>query len=131
MPLFSDCLSDIAIHVSLLSFHIIFLDQTIDVLLDVTHAKYTSAHGGLDDFSHQLLVRDHLATLENSHNGGLTLEVAVFGNTDMSLFVFFFRFLQLHLIDLDAVFGMLEVHIYRESVCFVDVFAPRVFRERS
>ena len=127
MPYCSNCSSNVAVHISLLSLHIIFLDQTIDILLDIAHTKHTSAHGGLDNFRHQLLVRDQLATLEDSHNGGLAFKVAVFCNADMSLLVFFLRLLQLHLIDLDTVFSMLKVQIYREGVCLVDVSSSGVF----
>ena len=109
-------LGNIAVHVTLLSLHVILLDQAIDILLDISHPKHTSAHRGLDDFSHEFLMRDQLPTLENAHDGCLALEVTVFRNTNVSFLILFLGLLELDLIDLDAVFGMLEIWIDRECV---------------
>lgn len=127
----TDCLGDVAIHVTLFSLHVILLDQSVDVLLDISHTKYTSTHRRLDDFGNKLLMRNQLATLEDANDCGLALEVAVFGDADVSLLILFFRLFELDLIDLDAIFGMLEVRVDRECVCFVDVSAFWMLRERS
>jgi hypothetical protein len=106
-----DCLSDVAIHIPFLSLHVILLNQPVDVLLDISHTKHTSAHRSLDDFSNKFLMGDQLATLEDANDGGLALEVAVLGNADVSLLVLFLRLLELDLVDLDAVLGMFEVRV--------------------
>ena len=125
------CLSDVAIHVTLLPLHIILLDQPIDILLDISYAQYTSAHRRLDDFSNEFLMRYQLSTLENANDSSLALEVAVLGNAGMSFLILFFRLFELDLVDLDTVLGMLEVRVDRERVGFIDVSASRMLRERS
>lgn len=72
-------------------------------------------------------MRDLLATLQNPYNRRLAFEVAVLGDADVGFFVLFFRFFELDLVDFDAVFGVLEVWVDGEGVCFVDVFAFGVF----
>jgi len=61
----------------------------------------------------------------------LTLEVPVFGDTDVSFFVLLLRLLELDLVDFDAVLRVLEVRVDGEGVRFVDLFALGVLGERA
>ena len=124
-------LGNVAVHITLLSLHIILLDQAIDILLDISHTKHTSAHGGLNDFSHEFLMRDQLAALENADDSCLALEVTIFRNTNVCLLIFFFRLFKLHLVDLDAVFRMFETLIDGECVRIIDVSAFWMLDKRS
>lgn len=123
-------LGNVAIHIPILPLHIILLNQAINILLDITHAKHASTHGRLDDFSHKLLMRDQLATLENADDSGLTLEVAIFRNTNVCFLVLFLCLFELDLVDLDTVLGVLEVLVDGERVGFVDVAALWMFCKR-
>lgn len=49
----------------------------------------------------------------------------------MCFLVLLFGLLELYLVDLDAVFGVLEVGVYGECVCIVDVFAFGVLGQRT
>lgn len=120
----------IGVHVPILSLHIILLNQPIDVLLDVRHSQHTSAHGGFDDFRHQFLMTDGLATLHDPHYRSLAFEVAIFGYTFVCLLVLLFGLFQLHLIDLDAVLGVFKAGVDGEGVGVVDVFAFGMFGQR-
>ena len=100
--------SNVAIKVTVFSFHVVLLDQAIDVLLDICHSQNTSAHGGLDRLAHQLLMANRLPRFHDPHNGGLAFEVTVLGNPNVGFLVLFLSLLELDLIDLDAVFGVAE-----------------------
>ena len=74
---------------------------------------------------------DSLLGLEDPHNSRLAFEVAVFRDPDVRLLVFFLGLLELHLVDLDAEFRVVEAGVDGEGVCVVDLFAFGVLCERS
>ena len=122
-------LRNVRVHISFLSLHIIFLNQSIDILLDISHAQHSSTHRGFDDLCNELLVRNNLAALQNPNDGGLAFEATVLGDTDMRLLVLCLGLFELHLVDLDAVFRVFESRIDGKIVGLVDVFSLGVFRQ--
>jgi hypothetical protein len=101
-------LRDVGVPPVILPLHVILLNEPINIPLNVRHTKYTPTDGSFDHFAHQLSMADSLATLHDAHDGCLRLEIPVFCDANMSLLVLLLSLTQLDLIDLDAVFWMLE-----------------------
>lgn len=74
---------------------------------------------------------DRLLGLKDPHNGRLAFEVAVFRHPDVRLLVLFLGLLQLHLVDLDAEFGVVEAGVDGEGVGVVDLFTLGMLGEGS
>ena len=70
-----------------------------------------------------------LAALHDPDDGGLRLVMPVGSDALVRFLVFLRRFLELDLVDLDAVFGVGEGEVDGEGVGRVDVAAFRVFGE--
>ena len=98
-----------------------------NILLDISRIQWASILGGADDLRHELGVGDCLARLHDSDDGGLRLVIAICGDAFVRLFVLFFGFLGLDLIDLDAVFRVGEILVQGECVGVGDVSASRRF----
>jgi hypothetical protein len=109
-------LRNISILPIIVPLHIILLNQPINVPLDISHSQNTTTYRRLDNLTDKLRMTNSLPALHNPHNRRLSLEIAIFGHTHVRLFVFFFGFLELDLVDLDAVFGVCEVGVESESV---------------
>lgn len=74
---------------------------------------------------------DRLPALHDAHNGGLGLEVAIGCDSLVRDLGFFFRLLQLDLVDLDPLLLVGEPSVVLESVRLVDLFALGVLEENS
>lgn len=98
-------------------------DVLFNVLLDISGIKNASTLRSCDDFCHQFYVRDHPTSFHYSNDGRLSLVVSVSCNTLMRLFIFFFGFLGLDLVDLDTIFRIRKVRINREGIVIVDIFS--------
>lgn len=72
---------------------------------------------------------NNLPRLHDPHNRRLALKIPILRDADVSFFVLFFGFFQLHLVDLDAVFGVLEQAVDCEGVGGGDIAAAGVFGE--
>ena len=112
-----------------LPFQKLLLDQPIDVPLDARHLERPAVLGRLDGLGNELRMRNVLAGLEDAHDGGLGLVVAVRGHALMGLLVFGGRFFELHRVDFDAVLRVCEVRVEGEGVGGVDVTAFGVLGE--
>lgn len=80
------------------------MDKPVNVLLDVLDVKHAPTPRRLDDFGNQLTVPNRLPALHDPHHCRLALKVAVRGNALVRLLVLLLCLLELHLVDLDAVF---------------------------
>lgn len=109
-------LRNISIQPILLPLEKLLLNQAIDIALDAANLQGTSIAGGLDSLSDQLGMGDAFAGLEDAHDGGLRLVVAVGGDALVGFFVLGGGFLQLDGVDLDAVFRVGEGRVQREGV---------------
>jgi len=122
-------LRNISIPPIILPLHIILLNQTINIPLNIRHAQHTSTNRRLNNLTHKLRVPNRLPALHDAHDRRLRLEVPVFCDAHVRFFVFFFGLFELDLVDLDAVFGVREVWVEGEGVGRGDVFAFGVFGE--
>lgn len=129
LPHAAPTLSKISIHIPLLPLHILLINQTINILLNLLDIQDTSLLGRLNNLYNQLLVPNPLRTLHDPHDRGLSFEVTVGEYTLVRFFVLFFGLLQLDLVDLDAVLFVREGGVEREGVCGVDVTAWGLFAE--
>lgn len=89
-----------------LALHVIFLNQPLNIPLDIGHGQDTAGHGCFDRLRDQLLMANCLATLHDPHDSSLALEVAVFCDTLVRLLVLLLSLFQLDLVDLYAVLGV-------------------------
>lgn len=124
-------LCHVRVHVAVLALHVVFLNEPINILFDVTNPQHTTTDGRFDDFRHQFLMRDRLPTLHDPDDSCLTFKVPILGNTHVRLLVLLLGLFELHLVNFDAIFGMVELGVDGESVRVVDFFALGMFRERS
>ena len=74
-------------------------------------------------------MRNGLPRLHDSHNRRLSLELPILRCPLMRGAIFFFRFLGLNLVNLDAVFRVGEFEVESERVGVGDVFGAGVFAE--
>ena len=72
---------------------------------------------------------DILSRLHDPNNSSLSLIMTIRSHSFVRLFVFLLGLFQLDLVDFDAVFFVLEIKIYSESVRLIDVLASRGFGE--
>ena len=72
---------------------------------------------------------DGFAGLHDPDDGGLGLEVAVFGDALVGFLVLRRGFFRLDLVDFDAEFGVGEIEVEAERVAVVDLFAFGVLGE--
>lgn len=72
-----------------------------------------------------------LPSLQDAHNRRLSFIVAVRGDALVCLLVLFLGLLELHCVDLDAVFRVSEVGVERESIGGVNLSAFGMFGQWS
>ena len=70
-----------------------------------------------------------LPAFHNTDDGSLSLVLPVLGHTFKGLFLLFFRFFELDLVDFDAKLGLREVPVHAEVICREDVFPLRLLLE--
>lgn len=74
---------------------------------------------------------DSLSALHDAHNSCLSLEATLHSDTLVRFLVLGLSFLELNLIDLDAILGMVKVGIEGKCVGCVDIPTLGMLGERS
>lgn len=94
---------------------------TIDILLNLPQLNRAPLLRLLNHLRNEIRMRDRLSTLHNPHNRRLSLVLSVLMHPLMRLLIFFLRFLQLDLIDLDPVLGICESEVRGKGVVVIDL----------
>src|ERR1700722_765019 len=94
---------------------------TIDILLNLPQLNRAPLLRLLNHLRNEIRMRDRLSTLHNPHNRRLSLVLSVLMHPLMRLLIFFLRFLQLDLIDLDPILGICESEVYGKGVVVIDL----------
>jgi len=103
----------------------------LNVLLDIRRVQNPSTLSRLDDFCYELCVPYRSPTLHDSNDRCLGLIVPICYDPLMGLFVLFFSFLELDLIDLYSVLRIGKAVIDREPVVVADVSPLRSLTENA
>ena len=113
----------------ILFLRIFFLNHPINIPLNPRHLKRPMILCHLDRLGDELRVRNILAELEDTHNGGLILAAVVHGDALVAFLVLGGRLFELHHVGLDTMLGFGKVFAEGEGFAGVDVAAFRVFDE--
>ena len=122
-------LCDIAVRSVILPLQILLLNQAVDVPLDATYVQRSPALRHLDRLSHQLGMRNVFPRLQDPHNRSLRFVVPICGDTLVCLLVLGGGLFELNRVDLDTIFSVRELFIYRKFIRGVDVAAFGVLRQ--
>lgn len=95
----------------------------LDVFLNVRRLEDTSIFGCQDNLGHQFRVSNPLSALHDSDYSSLGFEVAVRCNAFVGLFVFFFGFFGLDLVDLDPILGIRKVGIDNKCIVIIHLLS--------
>lgn len=122
-------LRDISIQPIVLPLQKLLLDQSVDIPLDPTDLQRAPVPRRFNRLGHQLRMADALPGLQDAHNSGLGLVVAVGGDALVGLLVLGGRLFELDRVDFDAVLGVGEARVEGEGVGWGDFARAGVFGE--